>query len=568
MLILLLFAFLSGIVTVLSPCILPILPLLLSAGIDKGSYRSYGIIVGLIISFTFFTLSLTALVQATGISPDLLRYISLGLIIFFGLTLLFPSVELFFDKITAPLVSAGNTLQSAGNTKGGFLSGLILGCALGLVWAPCAGPILATITTLVATGSVTWNTVFITLAYSCGTALPMFFFIHSGNVLITSISSITPYTQIIRRIFGTLMILGAFAMMFHFDVLLQQLAVRYFPVITIEDNELVKKELSQLQGTKKMANFPSAPSIGSAAPDFAGITDWINTAPLSIEQLKGQVVLVDFWTYSCINCVRTLPHIKEWYETYKGDGFVIVGVHTPEFEFEKSRANVEAAIKRFDITYPVALDNNYSTWKAYDNHYWPAHFLIDQDGIIQYIHFGEGEYTKTENMIRALLKHPPMEEKAPHEMVTRQTPELYLGYQRAEHYASGIHLQANRIGDYTLTPVGPDQVSLEGKWLVSAECLTSKGNPSKLKLNFTGHHVYLVICSQQESIITVLLDNEPIAPEFYTNDMNAEGQVVVKESRMYEILHLKDNNQPHELTLSVPENVSLYAFTFGSSKEG
>jgi cytochrome c biogenesis protein CcdA/thiol-disulfide isomerase/thioredoxin len=567
MLTLLLFAFLSGIVTVLSPCILPILPLLLSAGIGKGAYRPYGVIIGLICSFTFFTLSLTALVQATGISPDLLRYISLGLIIFFGLTLLFPSFALFFDTITAPLVRLGNRLQGTGNTEGGFISGLILGSALGLVWAPCAGPILATITTLVATGSVTANTIIITLAYSCGTALPMFLFIHGGNALVQSISNITPYTQIIRQIFGALMIIGALAIGFHFDVVLQQMAVRYFPVIAIEDNDLVKKELKLLQGKNKMKMFESSPSIGSAAPDFAGIADWINTKPLTIEELKGHVVLVDFWTYSCINCVRTLPHITKWYNTYKDDGFIIVGVHTPEFEFEKSRANVQAAIDRFGITYPVALDNNYGTWRAYDNHYWPAHFLIDQNGIIQYTHFGEGEYGKTENMIRTLLNHPPKAEITPHEMATKQTPELYLGYQRAEHYADGIQLQSNRVAEYSFATLETDQVGLSGQWLVNAECITSKGNPSTLELDFTAYRVYLVICSENESEITVLLDDQSLPQECYTKDMNQAGKVIVKESRMYEMLHLKDDGKRHKLTLKVPENVSLYAFTFGS-KEG
>lgn len=566
MIILLLFAFLAGIVTTLSPCILPVLPLLLSAGIGQGRYRPYGIIIGLIISFTFFTLALTTLVHITGVSPNILRYISIGLIIFFGLTMIFPQGEKLFTRLLSPLVRLGNRVESStGQVGTGFVSGFILGIALGLIWAPCAGPILAAITTLVALGSVTWGAVVVTLAYSIGTALPMFFIIYGGNKIASSMSLLTPYTELIRKIFGVLMIIGALAIAFHIDVVLQQIAVKYFPIISIEDNPLVKKELDILQKGTDMNNLSPEPIVNGQAPDFVEIEDWINSPALSIKELEGKVVLVDFWTYSCINCVRTLPYLKKWYALYKEKGLVIVGIHTPEFEFEKNPANVKDAIKRFEITYPVGLDNNYSTWKNYHNRYWPAHYLIDQQGIIRYIHFGEGEYVKTENMIRMLLGLAPHAENEAKGGISEQTPEIYLGFTRAQHYRAELTLKRETTALYDYhSNLGDDEVGLKGDWLVSSESITAKSNRSVLTLNFIAQHVYLVMSSPRPAVVKVFLDDKPIAHTYYTKDMNDAGEILVNESRMYEIIALKNDPGRHLLTVQVPENVSLYAFTFGS----
>ena len=428
MIALIFFSFLAGVVTVLSPCILPILPILLAAQVGQGYYRPYGIIVGLISSFTFFTLALTALVRATGISPDfLLAMVLFGITIFFGLTLLFPWLGDRFAALTSVFSSLGTAVQEHSTFAGtGFLSGFILGGALGLIWTPCAGPILATITALVATSAVSINAIIITLVYSLGAALPMFLIMYGGNHIINSTQFLAGYTELIRRVFGALMILGALAIAFHFDVVLQQFAVRYFPMITIEDNQTVKKELEELKMNDRKKTTSLIQGEQESAPALVGITDWINTPPLSLQQLKGKVVLIDFWTYSCINCVRTLPYIRQWYEAYRNKGLVIIGVHTPEFEFEKNVNNVKAAVKRFEIQYPVALDNNYQTWQNYNNSYWPAHYLIDQEGVIRYKHFGEGNYKETENAIRSLLGLQPEAKKLSHLMVSqsRQRPIL------------------------------------------------------------------------------------------------------------------------------------------------
>ena len=357
------------------------------------------------------------------------------------------------------------------------------------------------------------------------------------------------------------MILGALAIAFHADVVLQQFTLHYFPMITIDENALVKKELEKIQSKQEHIMVQG----GMQAPDFIGINQWINTNPLSLEQLKGKVVLVDFWTYSCINCVRTLPYLKRWYNDYKDKGLVIVGVHTPEFEFEKSASNVQDAVKRFGIAYPVAMDNEYKTWQNYNNNYWPAHYLIDQQGIIREKHFGEGAYTETENAIRALLGLPPLVEAGEAKAIQAQTPETYLGYARARAYQSEISLKKDQIAEYSYAGMlGDDRIGLKGSWYIGAEFIRAEDEMCSLDLNFIATHVYLVMQSSQPSVVTVLLDEKPVPSKYYTADMNERSQIKIIEPRMYDIIDLKGDYGRHRLTLQIPKGVSLYAFTFGS----
>lgn len=551
---------LSGLITVLSPCILPILPILLSSGAGIGRSRSLGIITGLILSFSFFTLALTALVHTTGISPDILRTIAIGIIAFFGLTMLFPQlgdrVATFFSGIGR----LGSSLQTKSSSVGtGFLSGFILGIALGLIWTPCAGPILASITALVATSAITWNAIAITLAYSLGAAIPMFIISYGGSKILYSTQFLAKYSEIIRKIFGALMIMSALAIAFHWDVVLQQFAVRYFPILSVENNEIVKNELQKIYPINS-----TTPTPGTKAPDLIGITQWFNSSPLSLEQLRGKVVLIDFWTYSCINCVRTLPYLKAWYDKYKNKNFVLIGVHTPEFEFEKSEANVQNALKRFNITYPVAMDNNYKTWRNYNNHYWPAHYLIDQNGFIKKQHFGEGGYEETENTIRTLLGLIPLQEEIAKETTKITTPEIYLGYTRAQNYQPEISIKKDQSSLYNYThALANDHVGLKGEWLITPEFIQSESDDALLELNFIGTHVYLVMKSPTPQRLIILLDGKPVPPEYYTTDMDNQGQIQIIEPRMYALLNLKENHGRHTLTLYVPKGISAYAFTFG-----
>lgn len=555
---LLVFAFLAGIATVLSPCILPVLPAILSASASGGKGRPLGVILGLIASFVFFTLALTTLVQALGLSANVLRYIAIAVIGLFGLILFIPALGDRFAMLTSSVANFGTNLQTRSKSAGsGFASGLIIGAALGLVWTPCAGPILAAITTLVATQQVTFQIFLLTCAYSLGAALPLFAIAYTSQRVL-SISSISKYSERIRQVFGALMLLTAVALFFNWDVAYQQSIIKYIPEVQLENNEKLQKELQQVRGTSPFG-------VNAPAPPLEGITAWINSTPLTFEQLKGKVVLIDFWTYSCINCIRTFPYLRDWYEAYKDKGLVIIGVHTPEFEFEKDENNVKMAVKRFQIAYPVAMDNHYKIWEAFHNSYWPAHYLIDQQGIVRDIHYGEGAYLETENAIRSLLNLPPLAKErvaAPENMRGAMTPETYLGYKRGESYENTIVQNKPTLYQYT-KELGKDQVALKGEWTVEEESILSDSDDATLSLNFEANRVYLVLAGHSDKPIHVDLDGQPLPTEFHTVDMNAEGEIVVKEARKYDIVDLKGKGGRHLVTLHVPKGVKAFAFTFG-----
>lgn len=569
MIILLIFSFLAGIVTVLSPCILPVLPILLSAGMAKGTSRPFGIVLGVIVSFTFFTLALKSLVDIAGINAEYLRFAAIFIIALFGLTMIFPWLGNLFARATTPIEEAGTKLQmQSQNIKSGFASSFILGIALGLVWTPCAGPILAVIITLVAFNTVNTVIFLMTLFYSLGAAIPMFLIAYGGQRMVAASKGLSKYTETIRALFGLLMLCTAFVIFMNWDIMFAQKALMYIPNIDIENNPAVMERLGTISGNKTpYVNAESNPNLltnKGKAPELTGISQWLNSPPLTLKDLHGKAVLIDFWTYSCINCVRTLPYLTRWYETYKNKGFVIIGVHTPEFLFEKNPKNVEDAIKRFNIHYPVALDNNYGTWQAYSNVFWPAHYLIDQNGNIRQVHFGEGKYLETENAIRTLLKEPPLKKSEITSQFHATTPETYLGYQRAERYASDIRLKNDQAAEYeSREPLTEDHVSIKGLWLVEPEYIQSMRNDNMLELDFLASKVFLVLGGQSDEPLTILLDGKPLPQEYYTRDMNSKGQLFVKEPRMYSIIDLKDQYERHKLTLRVPKGIQAYVFTFG-----
>ena len=540
MLLLLCFAFLAGIVTVLSPCILPILPAILSASTAGGKRRPLGIIIGLICSFSFFTLSLTAIVSATGLSAGHLRGVAIFLIFFFGLVMLFPRLSNWFAKTTAVFASAGQKIQPRGS-ESGFWGGVIFGVALGLLWTPCAGPILGAITTLVATHAVSASAVLLTLAYSIGAGIPLFLITYGSSKIVNSSRFLSKHTEKIRCFFGGVMVLLAVALTFHWEMVVEQKLLRFLPQSLVENNPRLDEELSKVRGKLPMQG---------KAPEFAGITQWINSPPLTMEKLRGKVVLIDFWTYSCINCLRTLPYLKAWDTAYRDKGLVIVGVHTPEFEFEKDPANVEKAVKDLGIFYPVALDNNYETWSAYHNQYWPAHYLIDQEGNIRMVHFGEGAYSETENGIRALLGLAPLTMKEFEKEARPLTPETYLGSARGGSYISEISLRPGEAAQYSFTPpLGNNQVGLKGLWRVESEYIEAEGDACYLDLNFLAKQVYLVLAGSSSEPLQVFLDGKLV------KKINLDGD------RKYDIASTSYGR--HQLSIRVPRGIRAYAFTFG-----
>jgi cytochrome c biogenesis protein CcdA/thiol-disulfide isomerase/thioredoxin len=579
MLLLLIFALLAGLATVLSPCILPVLPAILSASASGGKGRPLGVILGLIISFSFFTLALTTLVQSFGVSANVLRYIAIAVIGFFGLVLLIPLLSEKFAMLTDSLANFGTRLQARSRTqRSGFVGGLIIGVALGLVWTPCAGPILAAITTLVATQKVSFEVILLTVAYSLGAALPLLIIAYGGQRAL-SVPLIAKHTERVRQGFGVLMILTAIALLFNWDVAFQQYVLDYIPSIQVEKNAWVQEQIQKLRGPSPFIVRPQGKTDGQGAetlpyiapaPPLKEVTAWINSPPLTLDQLKGKVVLIDFWTYSCINCIRTFPYIRRWYDTYKDKNFVIIGVHTPEFEFEKDENNVKKAVERFHLTYPIAMDNHYQIWQAFYNSYWPAHYLIDQNGIIREVHFGEGGYLETENAIRSLLQLPLLteekEEKAP-TYIVNITPETYLGYKRAKAYAPEIRIVRNEMAYYNYQNLlKPNEVGLKGEWTIDAEQITSDSDEAQISLNFQANRVYLVLGGRSSLPIKVELDGKPLPSSFWTSDMGAQGEITVKDPRKYDIVDLKGEGGHHLLILHVPRGIQAYAFTFGMEK--
>jgi cytochrome c biogenesis protein CcdA/thiol-disulfide isomerase/thioredoxin len=584
MFIILTFAFLAGIVTILSPCILPILPIILSGSLTGGKKRPLGIITGFILSFTFFTLFLSTIVRATGISADLLRHIAVAVVFAFGVSLLMPSFQLWMEQLFARLASIASANTAKTNNKSDFLGGILVGISLGLVWAPCVGPILASVISLALTGTVTASAFFITLAYSVGTAIPMFAITYGGRNLLNRVPWLTANTGTIQKTFGILMITTALAIFLNWDRQFQTYILSTFPnygvgLTKFEDNALVQKALDTLHNKPTDTSYVGKPMNDVIDTQMNGAAEiipggkWFNlpaeTEALSIKDLRGKVVLVDFWTYTCINCIRTLPYLKNWYAKYKDSGLVILGVHTPEFEFEKSAANVQKAIDDFGLQYPIVQDNDYATWTAYRNRYWPAKYLIDKNGNVRYTHFGEGAYDETEHAIQTLLKETGVTIVAtmnnPAYRVYARTPELYLGYQRLSHFASRERITPNKDTIYTIPDVmPPSTVAYGGTWNLGSEYAQPRDGAS-LMLHFDASEVFLVMRPNGTNVnggIKVYLDNEPVQPQYQGDDVE-NSNVKITTDRLYKLIKLPQPGE-HILKIEILDpDIELYAFTFG-----
>ena len=566
------FAFVAGFVTILSPCILPVLPIILSSGLSGGKRRPFGVVAGFVASFTFFTLALSGLVKLTGISPDSLRIFSIIVIFFFGLVLLIPRFQIWMEGVFSRVSAFAPKAQE----KTGFGGGLLIGLSLGLLWTPCVGPILASVITLAATSSVNLTATLITLSYSAGTAIPMLLIILGGRELLHRVPWLLRNSGNIQKAFGILMIVFAAGLYLNLDRTFEVYILEKFPnygtgLTQIENNTAVKEQLGKLNPAQGKTPTPTVyPTQYPSAPDFIAGGKWFNTAPLTLAGLKGKVVLVDFWTYTCINCIRTLPYLKSWNEKYADKGLVIVGVHTPEFEFEKNPDNVQKAIKDFGILYPVMQDNNYATWNAYGNNYWPAEYLIDKDGRIRDAHFGEGDYDQSEKNIQKLLAETGadvsnMPIKNPEYQVNALTRETYLGYGRLGNYVSPETITNDKPATYTIPETIPsNSFAYGGEWTISSERAMPSLN-SALEFSFNASDVYLVMrpkAGESNGKLNVYLDGKPIETADSGEDV-INGQTTVQEDRLYRLVKLKNPGE-HVLKLEfLDSNLELYAFTFG-----
>jgi cytochrome c biogenesis protein CcdA/thiol-disulfide isomerase/thioredoxin len=488
-------AFLAGVITAISPCVLPVLPILLAgSATSTDRRRPYAIVAGVVVSFTTFTLAGAALLSALGLPEDLLRDIAIVALFVLAASLLSQRVAWALER---PLLFL--TRRQVGRDSNGFIVGL----SVGLVFVPCAGPVLAAVTALAASGDVSFRIVLVTGAYAIGAALPMLAIAIGGQRLGSGMRVVRTHAGSARKVAGVVVAATAIAIAFGVDQRFTTAVPGYTEALQerIERNSTARREIEKLSGAGEAI---AATQEGlPRAPDFRAIKLWLNTPAgksLSIAELRGKVVLVDFWTYSCINCLRTLPHVKAWDRAYRKAGLTIVGVHSPEFAFERVPDNVRSALGRLGVRYPVALDNDFATWRAYSNDYWPSKYLIDRSGRIRYEHYGEGAYRETENVIRRLLgekvKVAPtsVADQTPSDVTTRET---YLGYSRIANFANTGSIALDVEADYRFPsrPLGPDQLAYAGSWTVEPSRIVA-GRDARLRLDFQANDIFLVLAGR------------------------------------------------------------------------
>jgi cytochrome c biogenesis protein CcdA/thiol-disulfide isomerase/thioredoxin len=579
MLLLAVFALLAGAGTALSPCVLPILPAVLSAGVSGGRRRPLGIVVGLTLSFTFAAVALVYVIEALGLPDDIQRIVAIVVLAGFGIALMVPPIgdriETWISRVVgAPRMRAGE----------GFGSGLVLGGALGLAYFPCAGPILAGVITVSASQEFTGGRLLIALCYAAGSAAVLYAILLFGRRFTDRLRGHQRQFQFAT---GALMVAVAVLMATELDVRFENAIADDLPAFLtnptggIERSGAVSARLDDLLGgptgpirrggVSAAGHGGDLPKLG-AAPEITSPGRFFNTpgdGPVSISALtgEGRTVLIDFWTYTCINCIRTLPEVESWYERYARDGLVVIGVHTPEFPFERDAGNVADAIARNGITYPVVQDNDYGTWDAFGNQYWPAKYLIDSKGRVRYVHFGEGDYGQTESAIRELLaedgggagsraRHVRVETPDP----GLRTPETYLGAARARGWATPVSPGRHDYGAVG-EPPAPNGFAYSGVWRISDEDATSVED-ARIDATFTARRVFLVLGSPgSERDLKVLLDGRPIGAGDSGDDVT-NGVVAVGPQRLYSLVDLPRAAR-HTLTLEFDPGVSGYAFTFG-----
>jgi cytochrome c biogenesis protein CcdA/thiol-disulfide isomerase/thioredoxin len=559
----------AGFLAGISPCILPVLPVVLVAGATStspsaqpagddapqkaGVARSIAVVVGLALSFSILILAGSEIISLLHLPQDSLQDAGIALLILVGLGYLIPPLGVLLERPFARI----RPRQPSG--RGG---GFVLGLALGLLYVPCAGPILAAITVVGATHRVGLTAVFVTAAFAVGTAVPLLVVALAGGQLSQRLSALRRHAPQARLVGGAVMIVMAVAIAFNAFQGLERDVPSYSTAL--QGSTTIRSQLNDLTGvqatslTKCNSNAAALVDCGPA-PDFKGITAWLNTPggkPLTMSQLRGKVVLVDFWTYSCINCQRTLPHVEAWYREYAKDGFVVVGVHTPEFAFEHVVSNVRTEAAAFGVRYPVAIDDDYETWNAYDNEYWPADYLIDAQGIVRHVHFGEGDYSTTEQLVRELLvdAHPGLRLPPPTNVpdltpAGEMNPETYVGYERLQYLVPSDAVTANAPATYhfpSSLPLGG--MGWSGTWTEHAEEATA-GPGAQMELSFLAKDVYLVLGGN--GTIEESLNGRPYetlkvggVPGLYT-------------------LYQARTPSTGTLLLSVSPGVQAYDFTFG-----
>ncbi|MBV9723143.1 MAG: redoxin domain-containing protein [Mycobacterium sp.] len=555
----------GGLITGISPCILPVLPVIFFSGTrssgtqnaDDGGvavqtkrevWRPYRVIGGLVVSFSLVTLVGSALLSLLHLPQDAIRWVALVALVAIGLGLIFPRFELLLERPFARIPQKQIATRA---------NGFGLGLALGVLYVPCAGPVLAAIVVAGATAKIGLPVIVLTVAFAVGTAVPLLFFALAGQRVAERVSAFRRRQRGIRITAGAVTILLAVALVFNAPAVLQRAIPDYTHSLQdkLGGNQQIQQKLN-LGGIVNGQNRDlSNCTDGSAqlqncgrAPDLKGITAWLNTPgdkPIDLNALRGKVVLIDFWAYSCINCQRAIPHVEGWYQTYHDSGFDVVGVHTPEYAFEKVKGNVAKGAADIGITYPIALDNSYATWTNYRNMYWPAEYLIDASGIVRHVKFGEGDYNVTEQLIRELITNahpgvslPPAVDAPDTTPQVGLTPETYFGVGKVVNYAGGGSYDEGKA-NFAFPPSLPnDSFALQGPWKLDYQGATAESNASSIELNYHAQSVYIVVggsgtltATRNGKTTTLPVRGPPTSHQIVDGGSVAPGSLIVRPSQ-------------------------------------
>ncbi|MGV8970374.1 MAG: cytochrome c biogenesis protein CcdA [Microbacteriaceae bacterium] len=567
-----LIGFLGGLITGISPCILPVLPVIFlsggaqsaRSGDDTGGptvsrWRPYAVIAGLVVAFSFFTLLGSLLLSFLNLPQDSLRWAGIVILALIGVGLIIPAVQHLLEKPFSWIPQ-----RQVSTERGGFL----LGLALGAVYVPCAGPVLAAISVAGSTGRVGPETIILVLFFAVGTAIPLLVFALAGRGVAERVQAFRKHQKGIRIAGGVVMIALAIGLVFNVPAQLQTLVPDYTASLQaqfLEQEEVAEQlDLGGLvnEQNKDLGNCTNgAEELQSCgiAPDILNIDKWYNTAdgqPINLQELRGEVVLIDFWAYSCINCQRALPKLTSWDRAYRDAGLTVIGVHSPEYAFEKEPRNVEAGIERYRIGYPVALDNSLSTWTNYRNRFWPAQYLIDAEGVVRHVQFGEGKYSTTEALFRELLvqANPSVRLPLPTGNIDRTpvfgstTPETYLGLGKTVNFG-GSEKYGSGIGNFSVPPdLGSDQFALNGAWNLDFQSITPANGDAKIQLNYTASEVRIVLSGEGVMTLTVNGKSEEI--------------MVGGAPNSYRLIKT-DDIEKGTLEVTLEPTLQAYSFTFG-----
>ena len=570
-------AYLGGVLTILSPCILPVLPFVFARANRSFLRSSLPLLAGMAVTFAGVA-TLAAVGGGWAVQANQAgRWAAILLLAFFGLTLLLPKLA---DRAMQPLVRLGSRLSNrADQGQERIGSSLLLGVATGLLWAPCAGPILGLILTGAALQGASVGTTVLLLAYALGAATSLALALLVGGKVFALMKRSLGAGEWVRRGLGALVLAGVAAIALGLDT-------TYLARLSTAQTEAIEHGLAERLGMD-MPRRDSALRedergrlvlpVEGPMPSLDGINAWLNSNPLTRERLRGRVVLIDFWTYSCINCLRAIPYVRAWDERYRADGLVVIGVHAPEFAFERDLGNVAGAVRDLGIRYPVAIDNDYRVWRAFDNRFWPAHYFMDAQGRVRYHHFGEGEYELSERVIRQLLTeagHPPgggaarVDARgvgagaAPQSLAS---PETYLGYVRAENFASPGGQVRDRSHVYAPAELALNQWALSGAWTIGRQSARLDRANGRIAYRFRARDLHLVLGSASGRPVRFRITLDGGRPgDAAGMDVDAAGRGTVTNQRLYQLVRQRDpiEDRLFEIEFLDPA-AEAFAFTFG-----